>query len=103
VMIKRAFSRRWRSMSLTQVLVLCVAAIAAVTPASAAWTAPATLSPASPNNSESQIGVDAAGNAVAVWSHYDGNFSYTLGSQYDAGSSSWGTASEVSTTTSNSR
>jgi adhesin/invasin len=101
-MIKRAFSRRWRSMSLTQVLVLCVAAIAAVTPASAAWTAPATLSPASPNNSESQIGVDAAGNAVAVWSHYDGNFSYTLGSQYDAGSSSWGTASEVSTTTSNS-
>lgn len=41
----------------------------AVRPAGATWQAPVTLSPAGAKADEPQVGIDASGDAVAVWSH----------------------------------
>ena len=49
------------------------------------------------NASQSQIAVDASGNALAVWSLYDGTRSNIWANRFTATTDSWGTATLIET------
>jgi PKD domain len=56
----------------------------ATAPAGAAWSAPIDLSTVGRSASEPRLTVDAEGNAVAIWSHYDGAHTIVQSAAYDA-------------------
>lgn len=47
-----------------------------------------------------QIATDGSGNALAVWTQFDGAFSNILANRFDAGSGAWGTAQPIEENTS---
>ena len=70
----------------TLAVAIALAALAAPAAASAAWTAPTDLSAAGGDAHSAQVAIDAAGDAIAVWTRFDGaNWRVQSGRQSAAG------------------
>ncbi|MDO9352805.1 MAG: PKD domain-containing protein [Solirubrobacteraceae bacterium] len=78
-------------------MIMCAAVVALPGSASAAaWVAPTTVAPAGSPVGSSEVVLDAAGNATAVWQVYAGAQSQVMASHRAAGSGAWGVPVPVS-------
>lgn len=69
---------------------------AATKPFNMAWTGAATLSTAGQNAIDPQIAIDPIGNAIAVWSRFDGTHSIIQSAYYEFLNSTWQLQADLS-------
>lgn len=65
------------------------------TAATGLWGTPELIETYNTNGAAPKVAIDASGNAIAVWSHYDGTRENIWSNRYDASTGHWGTAALI--------